>query len=233
MVESFLGQNAASMIVDKHLVNDVDYLRRNKVTVLGSRKFLPLLTRVSSQNVIKMWIQLQIILVQILEQPIRAQHSGNLHQLVVVVVAMKERLFTEHDCSKHAAQTPHIQRVVVQLEVHQQLRPLVIATCYSNIVLPTWVIELRKPPINESQLPLFMINHHVVRFHISMHDSLRVAEIQSFQHFVDVVANVVVDQCRIQSFEISVVDALENETWSLRLRVTHNVEQLYDVGAPA
>ena len=39
--------------------------------------------------------------------------------LVVVVVTMEERLLAEYHAGKHAAETPQVQRVVIQLQRHQ------------------------------------------------------------------------------------------------------------------
>lgn len=44
---------------------------------------------------------------------------------------------------------------------------------YTDIVLSPRMIKLSKTPINKTKLALFMINHHIVRLHITMHDSLR------------------------------------------------------------
>lgn len=51
-------------------------------------------------------------------------YLGNLDQLVVVVVPVEEWLFPEYHPREHTPQGPHVQRVVVLLEVHQQLRAL-------------------------------------------------------------------------------------------------------------
>jgi hypothetical protein len=37
------------------------------------------------------------------------------------------------------------------------------------MILLARVVELCKAPINESKLPLLMINHHIMRFYISVH----------------------------------------------------------------
>ena len=66
-------------------------------------------------------------------------YLSNPHKLVVVVVAVEERFFPiarqievdfkasfspEDHGGKHAAQTPHVQTVVIHLVVDQQLRTL-------------------------------------------------------------------------------------------------------------
>lgn len=74
-----------------------------------------------------------------------------------------------------------------------------------------------------------MINHHIVGLHISVHDSIGMAEVQSFQQLEDVVADIIIGQSWVQRFEICVVDVFENQGWSLRLSIQNNIEQLNDV----
>ena len=51
------------------------------------------------------------------EEGVCAEHTRNLDELVVVVVAVEERLALEDEGGKHAAQAPHVEAVVVLLEV--------------------------------------------------------------------------------------------------------------------
>lgn len=48
----------------------------------------------------------------------------------------------------------------------------------TNIVLFARVVELGKSPVNETKLPQFMIYHHIMRLHITVHYPLGVAVIQ-------------------------------------------------------
>lgn len=66
-----------------------------------------------------LFIQLDAIFIQIGKQIIRAQHFGNLDELVVVVVAMEKGLLSENHACKHTTKTPQIQAIVVFLEIHQ------------------------------------------------------------------------------------------------------------------
>lgn len=65
-----------------------------------------------------------MILVEVLEELLGAEHLGDAHELVIVVVAVEEGLLAEDHGSQHAAQRPHVQRVVVHLVIHQQLGAL-------------------------------------------------------------------------------------------------------------
>mmetsp|Transcript_10761 Transcript_10761/g.16051 ORF Transcript_10761/g.16051 Transcript_10761/m.16051 type:complete len:226 (+) Transcript_10761:492-1169(+) len=181
------------------------------------------------QHRINMRIQFQIVLVNVIEQLLGTQNSGYLHQLIIIVMPMKKRLFTENHSSKHASQTPHIQRVIVLLQVNQQLRPLEVARSHPDIVLPSGVIELSQPPIDQPQHFLGMIDHHIVRLNISVHDAVAVTVVQRFQQLKHIKSNVEISQSRIQNLEVGVVDVFENQTWGFALGVSHNVQELNDV----
>lgn len=49
----------------------------------------------------------------------------------------------------------------------------------THIVLFARMVKLCKSPINQPQLPLFMVDHHIVRLHISVHDPLRMTVVHS------------------------------------------------------
>ena len=97
----------------------------------------------------------------------------------------------------------------------------------------TRVIELGQPPVDQPQLPLLVVDHHVVRLYISVHDAISVAEVQRFEQLEHVVADVVVGQRGVQGLEVSVIDVLEHQRGSLRLRVTHDIQQLNHILPPA
>lgn len=83
-------------------------------------------------------IQFNVISIQVHKQFIRSQHLCNLHQLIIVVMAVEEGFLAEdlikvfhlvcsnvsilsltyHAC-KHTAVTPQIKTVIILLEVHQ------------------------------------------------------------------------------------------------------------------
>ena len=62
-------------------------------------------------------------------------YLGDLDELVVVVLSVEEWLLLEDHAGEHAAQGPHVQRVVVLLEVNQQLRALEVPRRHPHIVL--------------------------------------------------------------------------------------------------
>merc|ERR1711865_907283 len=161
------------------------------------------------------------------------QHPHYAHQLVCIVVPVKERLLAEDEASKHAAQTPKISGVIVHFVVHQQLWCLEVAGCHTNIVLSSRMIELSQPPVDQSKLALLVINHDIVGLHIAVHDTNGVAEIEGFKDLVNVVAHINVIERGIQHFEVRVVDVFEDERRCFRLWIAHHIQKLDHVDSTA
>ena len=65
-----------------------------------------------------------------------------------------------------------------------------------------------------------MIDHNVMRFHVSVHDALAVAVVEGLQELVDVVAHIDVVELGVKAAEVGVVDVLEDQRRGLTLQVT-------------
>ena len=78
-----------------------------------------------------------------------------------------------------------------------------------------------------------MVNHDVVRLHIAVHDSLRVAVIERLQNLEHVEADIEVVETLVEFAEISVtsIDKLSDNGRGLRQWVAHNIDQLNNVNA--
>lgn len=84
-----------------------------------------------------------------------------------------------------------------------------------------------EPKLSESQWPLrrktdspgaraayfsvLMIDHNVMRLHISVHDALTVAEVQRLEELGDVEPNIEIIELGVQASEIRVVHELKDE----------------------
>ena len=64
-----------------------------------------------------------------------SSYLTDLNELVIIIGSMEEGLLLEDHSSEHAAQRPHVQAVVVLLEVHQQLGALEVPGRHAHIVL--------------------------------------------------------------------------------------------------
>lgn len=87
-----------------------------------------------------------------------------------------------------------------------------------------------QPIIDQSQVPLLMINHNVQRLDISVHYAVRMCIFHCLQQFVHIQSNVHIFELTGQHFSLNARDVLENETGGLRGRTLHNVINFDNVG---
>lgn len=62
-----------------------------------------------AQDVIVVAVEGYVVLLDIVEEVVGAEDFSNLDELVIVVLALKERLFLENHARKHAAQRPNVE----------------------------------------------------------------------------------------------------------------------------
>lgn len=60
-----------------------------------------------------------------------------------------------------------------------------------------------------------MVYHYIVGLHVAVHDTIGVSIVQGTQEFIDVIADVVVAQRRVQNLKVCVLDVLKDKRWSL------------------
>ena len=59
------------------------------------------------------------------------------------------------------------------------------------------MVEFGQAPIDQTQLSLLVVNHHVVWLHIPVHDAHGVAIVERFQQFVQIISDLIVGKCLI------------------------------------
>lgn len=189
----------------------------------------------AAQDVIVLGVQLDLVLIKVVKQIISAEDLCDLDQLIRVAVAVEEGLLAEDHGGEHGAQAPHVEAVVVLLEVDQKLRTLEIARRDTDIVFRAGVVKFSQAPVDEAQLRMsatrditrrdgkqaylsvLVVDHDVVRLHISVHDALAVAEVESLEQLEDVEADVEVGELGVEAPEVGVVDVFEDERRGLTL----------------
>jgi len=198
------------------------------VLVLAVDEFVPGLLGVLTNHIVVLLIESHIILVNVGVELVCAEYLGDLHELVVVVLALEEWLLLEDHAREHAAEGPDVQRVVIGLQVNEQLWALEVPRGNTDIVFLTRVVELGKTPIDESQLTVCVIDHNVVRLHITVGDTLRVAEIEGAEDFENVVADVEVIEVLVKGTEVNItgVYILHDESRCLGHGVPHDIDQV-------
>ena len=104
MLHCVFWSDSFGVIVSKHAVQQVQCLLRDKALVHMIYELVPWLLLVNSEYVVVVAVEGHVVLLHIVEKVICAEDLGNLDQLVVVVLALEERLFLENHTRKHAAQ---------------------------------------------------------------------------------------------------------------------------------
>lgn len=145
-------------------------------------------------------------------------------------MALEEGLLFKNHARHHAARAPYIERILVQGIVNEQLRALVVARGDSHVVGLLWEVELGESPVDESELPIFVVNYNIVGLYISVHNSLRMAKVKCLQRFVKVEANIEVFEGREQLLVVLRVDVFKDESWSAAGFVSHHIQQLHYIG---
>lgn len=141
------------MIVTQQLVEEINGLITDKPLIIGIHEAMPGLFLEAAENIVVLSVELNLILVQVVEQVIGTQYLSYLDQLVAVGIAMEEGLFAEDHGREHRSETPHVQTIVVFLEINQELWPLEVAGCHAHVVFGARVVEFGQAPVDEPKLP--------------------------------------------------------------------------------
>ncbi len=107
------------MVISQQLVEEIDSLVADKALVLGVDEAVPRFLLETAEDVVVLGIELYLVLVEVVEEIVGTEDLGNLHQLVRVTVPVEEGFLAEDHGRKHSAKTPHIETVIVFLEVDE------------------------------------------------------------------------------------------------------------------
>lgn len=140
------------MVVTQQFIEEINGFVRDKTLIFRCDEAVPRFLLESSQNIIILGIQFDLVLVKIVEQIVGAKNLGDLNQLVRVAVTMEERLLAEDHGRKHGAETPHIETIIVLLEINQQFRALEITRGHTDVVFRSRMVELSQTPVDKTQL---------------------------------------------------------------------------------
>lgn len=64
---------------------------------------------------------------------------------------------------------------------------------------------------------VLMVDHNVMRFYVSMHDTLAVAVVQALEQLIDIVSNIDIVELGVEASEVGVVNIFEYEGRRLTL----------------
>lgn len=233
VLHGILGCDALSMIIAEHLREQVKGLLRHKMLILAGQKLRPGLACVLSNHVVVLLLQSYIVLINVGIELVCSEDLSDLHQLIVVILSLEEGLLLEDHASEHAAERPNVKRVVIGLQIDEQLGSLEVATRHTHVILLARVVEFGEAPIDQSQFAVSMVNHDVVWLHISVRDALGVTEVKGLQNLENVVSDVEVIEVLVECAEIDIacVDIFHDECGCLGHRIAYHVDQVDDVNA--
>lgn len=152
MFHRLLRRQPLLMIVPQQLVQEIDRLVAHEPLVLRGREAVPALLREAPEDVVVLRVELDVVLVEVVEEVLGAEHLGNLDELVRVAVAVEEGLLAEDHGGEHGAEGPHVEGVVVLLEVDEELGAFEVAGGDADVVFGTLVVEFGEAPVDEAEL---------------------------------------------------------------------------------
>jgi len=226
-----LGSDTFGVVILKHPVEQVKGFFSDELVILGVDELLPRLAGLVAEDVVEVRVEGHAVFLDVGEKLICAEELRNFNELVVVVLALEERFLLEDHASEHASERPNIEGVVVHLQFNQQLGSLEVARSDTDVVLLTGMVKLGETPIDEAELAVGVVDHDVMRLHITMHNALGVAEVEGLQDLEHVVADVEVSEALVQGSKVNVtcVHVLHDQSGSFRHWVAHHVYQVDDI----
>lgn len=106
------------MIVSQQFVEEVNSLVTNESLILGVDKTVPSLLLEAAEDFIVLGIKLDLVLVQVVEQIVCTKDLGDFDKLIRVAVSVEKRLFSKYHGCEHSTKTPHVQTIVILLEIY-------------------------------------------------------------------------------------------------------------------
>lgn len=140
------------MVVTQQLVKEVNGLVANEPLIVGIHEAVPGLLLKAAQDIIILCIQLNLVLIQVVKQIISAENLSDLDELIRVRATMEKRFFPEDHGCEHGTQTPHVQAVVVLLEINEQFRTLEVTRGHAHVVLGSRMVKFGQTPVNQAEL---------------------------------------------------------------------------------
>lgn len=140
------------MVVSEKLIKKVNSFVADEALILRGDEAVPRFLLKPTQDVIVLGVEFDFVLVKVVEEVVGAKDLGDLDQLVRVAVAVEKGLFPKNHGCKHGTKTPHVQAVVVLLEIDEELRTLEVTRRNTNVVFGTRMVKLGKTPVNQAQL---------------------------------------------------------------------------------
>ena len=230
MIHRLNGCDAEVLIVCKHLPQEVEALLRHQRLVVLVDELLQVHSRIAFKNFSDWCRNINFVLFDICLKFVGPHDFSDFNKLIIVVRALEERVDLENHASHRTAKRPDVQRIVVELILDKELRSLVISGGHPHVVLLAGFVKVGQAPVDQPQIFFIMVNYNIEGFHISVHDSVGMTVVESFQQLEKIESDFEVGQAREQNFTFKVRNVFVNQTWGLGSRISHDVIQSDDVG---
>ena len=236
------------MVVFEQLVKEINSFGADESLVVLIDKRLPRYSRELRKKIVVLRIQFNVVFIQIRKEIFCSEHPSDFHELVCITAAMEERLLPKDHRGEHSSEGPHIQGVIVLLEIDQQFRSLEVSRRNTNVVLCSLVVKFGQTPVDKSELctnksakwslhrvsrlsylPTLVVDHNIMRLDVSVHYALRMAEIERLQQLENIESHIVIEKARIEGPEVGVIHILKHQTRGFALTVANDVEQGHNV----
>lgn len=120
---------------------------------------------------------------------------------------------------------------MVKFVFNKELGSFVVARSHAHIVLLVGQVVVGKTPVDETEVPLGMVDHNIERLHVSVHDAVGVRVLERLQDFKSVEPDIHGVELVVQLLRLDVRNVLKHEARRLRGWVSQHVVQLNDIGA--
>lgn len=140
------------MVISEQLVQEVNGITANESLILSADEGVPWPTLIPLEDLIVLGVQLNVVLVKVVKQIVCSKDFGNFDKLVRIAATVEKRFFSKYHGGKHGSKRPHVQGIVVHLEVNEELRALEISRGNTDVIFHALMVELCESPIDEPQL---------------------------------------------------------------------------------
>ena len=142
MLQRVLCLNSVLHVVLQQPIQKLDSLWVAQRAVLCVDEGIPRTLLAWANEPVELLCDSDVVLGDVLPEAVRTKHFDDFDELIDVVLAAEEGLFHKDHPSEHAAETPHVEVVVVQAVVHEELGALEVARRDTDVVFRADVVEL-------------------------------------------------------------------------------------------
>ena len=179
MLHCISGSDSFIFVVDEHPFHQVYSFICYHVLILFGYQRLYTTIRIGFQNLFNRSGNCDLVPTNVLIQFFSSEDLRDLNKLIFVIFAFEHGIHFKEHASHRAPKTPHIKRIMIELIIDQEFRPLIVSRCYSHIIFLAVFVEISESPIDKSELLCCVIDYDIDWFDIPVHNTHCVRVFQS------------------------------------------------------